>query len=184
MVDSGIREVPAIHWDSPSSSDRVAPGGRICERARQALSGDTVAAGQLEGLEIPGGISMEARAAAMSSSIFLPDRIRRWRNRTESSERSNDLPRSATKSRKRGSKADMGTERLVSNLEQDTQSDSNGAMALAGSIDRMRSLLDDDNRFGCMPYLPNSIAGTDKDRHQRLEVVVRSMSRMVVIVLC
>lgn len=113
-------------------------------------------------------LELEKLAAKMGKSL-LPS--------AESSERGSDLPLqrldstgsgSAKKSRRRGSKADVDTERLVSNLEQETQSVSKGIMALAGSIERMRSLLDDDNMFGCMTYFSNIIAGTGEARHERL----------------
>mmetsp|Transcript_3338 Transcript_3338/g.8503 ORF Transcript_3338/g.8503 Transcript_3338/m.8503 type:complete len:897 (+) Transcript_3338:122-2812(+) len=81
-----------------------------------------------------------------------------------------ELSGASRKSKKtRAHKADMDTERLISNLEQETQHVSKGIMALAGSIERMRSLLDDDNMFGCMTYFSNILAGTGEARHQRLE---------------
>lgn len=71
------------------------------------------------------------------------------------------------KSRKRITKADMDTERLVSNLEQETQHVSKGIMALAGSIERMRSLLNED--YGCMTFFSNILAaGTGEAKHIKL----------------
>ena len=72
------------------------------------------------------------------------------------------------KSRKRSSKADMDTERLISNLEQETQHVSKGIIALAGSIERMRSLLNED--YGCMTYFSNILAAssTGEAKHQKL----------------
>ncbi|KAL3757933.1 hypothetical protein ACHAWU_002853 [Discostella pseudostelligera] len=76
---------------------------------------------------------------------------------------------SLSKSKKpRGSKADVDTERLISNLEQETQHVSKGIMALAGDIERMRSLLNDDNAFGCLAYFSNILPRTGEARHQRL----------------
>lgn len=76
---------------------------------------------------------------------------------------------SLSKSKKpRGSKADVDTERLISNLEQETQHVSMGIMALAGDIERMRSLLNDDNAFGCLAYFSNILPRTGEARHQRL----------------
>lgn len=68
-------------------------------------------------------------------------------------------------------KADADTERLISNLEHETQHVSKGIMTLAGSIERMRSLMDEDNAFNCMAYFSNVLAGTvrhQEARHQRL----------------
>ena len=76
----------------------------------------------------------------------------------------------AYRKKKTRSKADMDTERLISNLEQETQSVSKGIMALSGSIERMRSLLNEENMFGCVAYFSNVLAaatGTEA-RHQRL----------------
>ena len=61
------------------------------------------------------------------------------------------------KSKRTRSKADMDTERLVSNLEQETQAVSKGIMALSGSIERMRLLLGEDNMFGCVAYFSNTV---------------------------
>jgi len=80
----------------------------------------------------------------------------------------------AKKSKKNRSKADLDTERLISNLEQETQSVSRGIMQLSSSIERMRSLLGEDS-FGCVAYFSNIVAaqvsqlqGTGEARHQRL----------------
>lgn len=80
----------------------------------------------------------------------------------------------AKKSKKNRSKADMDTERLISNLEHETQSVSKGIMQLSSSIERMRSLLGEDS-FGCVAYFSNIVAaqvsqlqGTGEARHQRL----------------
>jgi len=73
--------------------------------------------------------------------------------------------------RGRASKADMDTERLISNLEQETQSVSKGIMALVSSIERMRILLDEGNAFNCMAFFSNQLGlaiGTGEARHQRL----------------
>ena len=75
----------------------------------------------------------------------------------------------ARKSKKsRAAKADMDTERLITNLEQETQQVSKGIMALAGSVERMRSLLGDENMFGCMTYLSNILAGPGEAKHHQL----------------
>ena len=78
---------------------------------------------------------------------------------------------SAKKARRgRANKADLDTERLISNLEQETQHVSKGIMALVSSIERMRLLLDEDNPFNCMAFLSNQFGlaiGTEA-RHQRL----------------
>ena len=80
----------------------------------------------------------------------------------------------AKKSKKNRSKADMDTERLISNLEHETQSVSKGIMQLSSSIERMRSLLGEDS-FGCVAYFSNIVTaqvsqlqGTGEARHQRL----------------
>ncbi|KAL7459781.1 hypothetical protein ACHAWC_011518 [Mediolabrus comicus] len=89
----------------------------------------------------------------------------------ESNERS-DSNGSAKKGRRgRASKADVDTERLVSNLEQETQHVSKGIMALVSSIERMRMLLDEDNSFNCMAFLSQlGVAiGTGEAKHQRLD---------------
>jgi len=73
--------------------------------------------------------------------------------------------------RGRASKADMDTERLISNLEQETQSVSKGIMSLVSSIERMRILLDEGNAFNCMAFFSNQLGlaiGTGEARHQRL----------------
>lgn len=89
----------------------------------------------------------------------------------EANERS-DSNGSAKKGRRaRASKADVDTERLVSNLEQETQHVSKGIMALVSSIERMRMLLDEDNSFNCMAFLSQlGVAiGTGEAKHQRLD---------------
>ena len=73
--------------------------------------------------------------------------------------------------RGRAAKADIDTERLISNLEHETQSVSKGIMALVSSIERMRVLLDEDNTFNCMAFFSNHLGlsiGTGEARHQRL----------------
>ncbi|KAL3792270.1 hypothetical protein ACHAW5_001096 [Stephanodiscus triporus] len=87
-------------------------------------------------------------------------------NVTEASEINGSFPRKSKKSR--SSKADVDTERLISILEQETQHVSKGIMALAVDIERMRSLLNDENIFGCMSYFTNILSGTGEARHQRL----------------
>ena len=89
----------------------------------------------------------------------------------EANERS-DSNGSAKKGRRgRASKADVDTERLVSNLEQETQHVSKGIMALVSSIERMRMLLDEDNSFNCMAFLSQlGVAiGAGEAKHQRLD---------------
>lgn len=76
-----------------------------------------------------------------------------------------DIPMKPKKSR---SKTDVDTERLLSNLEHETQHVSKKIMALAGDIERMRSLLNDENMFSCMSYFSNILAGTGEAKHQRL----------------
>jgi myosin heavy subunit len=87
-------------------------------------------------------------------------------NGPEASDINGELYSRSKKSR--SSRADVDTERLISNLEQETQHISKGIMALAGNIDRMRSLLNDENMFGCMSYFSNILGGTGEARHQRL----------------
>jgi len=77
-----------------------------------------------------------------------------------------DIPMKPKKSRT--SKTDVDTERLLSNLEHETQHVSKKIMALAGDIERMRSLLNDENMFSCMSYFSNILAGTGEAKHQRL----------------
>ncbi len=83
---------------------------------------------------------------------------------TEASEINGSLQKSK---KTRASKSDLDTERLISNLEQETQHVSKGIMALAGDIERMRSLLNDDNAFGCLAYF-STILPRREARHQRL----------------
>lgn len=108
------------------------------------------------------------RLAAKTGKTLLPssesnEQVRDVLDRADSSG-SNGASRKSRKTR--ASKADMDAERLVSNLEQETQHVSKGIMALAGSIEKMRSLLSDD--FGCMTYFSNILAGTGEAQHQRL----------------
>jgi predicted nucleic acid-binding Zn-ribbon protein len=78
-----------------------------------------------------------------------------------------DIPMKPKKSR--ASKTDVDTERLLSNLENETQHVSKKIMALAGDIERMRSLLNDENSmFSCMSYFSNILTGTGEAKHQRL----------------
>lgn len=74
---------------------------------------------------------------------------------------SSDMNGIAKKSKKstRASKADLDTDHLLSNLEHETQHVSKGIMSLVGSIERMRSLLNEDNAFSCMNYFSHFIAG-------------------------
>ena len=85
---------------------------------------------------------------------------------------SHDTNGSTNKGRKntRAAKADSDTERLISNLEHETQTVSKGIMSLASNIERMRSLMDDDHTFNCMTYFSNVLAavGHQEARHQRL----------------
>ena len=87
-------------------------------------------------------------------------------NGTEAADNNGATPRKPKKSRP--SKTDLDTERLIDNLEQETQHVSKGIMALAADIERMRSLLNDENMFGCMSYFSNILGGTGEARHQRL----------------
>lgn len=87
-------------------------------------------------------------------------------NGTEAADNNGATPRKSKKSR--SSKTDVDTERLIDNLEQETQHVSKGIMALAADIERMRSLLNDENMFGCMSYFSNMLGGTGEARHQRL----------------
>jgi chromosome segregation ATPase len=71
----------------------------------------------------------------------------------------------------RAAKADNDTERLISNLEHETQHVSKGIMSLAGSIERMRSLINEDLSFNCMAYFSNVLAAATRQqeaRHHRL----------------
>lgn len=78
-----------------------------------------------------------------------------------------EINRLKKSTRKRASKVDMDTERLITNLEQETQHVSKGIIALAGSIERMRSLLSED--YGCISYFSNIFAsGTGDAKHQIL----------------
>lgn len=80
-----------------------------------------------------------------------------------------DINGSLQKSKKsRATKSDVDTERLISNLEQETQHVSKGIMSLAGDIERMRTLLNDDNAFGCLSYFSNILPRAGEARHQRL----------------
>ena len=86
-------------------------------------------------------------------------------------ERSESIGSGKKARRGRAAKADMDTERLISNLEQETQSVSKGIMALVSSIERMRILLDEDNTFNCMAFFSNHLGltiGAGEARHQRL----------------
>lgn len=74
-----------------------------------------------------------------------------------------DIPLKLKKSR-----ADVDTERSLSNLEHETQHVSKKIMALAGDIERMRSLLNDETMFSCMSYFSSILAGTGETKHQRL----------------
>jgi len=87
-------------------------------------------------------------------------------NGIEAADNNGATPRKSKKSR--SSKIDVDTDRLIYNLEQETQHVSKGIMALAADIERMRSLLNDDNMFGCMSYFSNILGGTGEARHQRL----------------
>lgn len=77
-----------------------------------------------------------------------------------------DIPMKPKKSR--ASKTDVDTERLLSNLEHETQHVSKKIMALAGDIERMRWLLNEETMFSCMSYFSNILAGTGEAKHQRL----------------
>ncbi|EJK63293.1 hypothetical protein THAOC_16058 [Thalassiosira oceanica] len=72
----------------------------------------------------------------------------------------------------RAAKADMDTERLIANLEQETQQVSKGIMALSASIERLRGLLIDEHPFGCLNYFSNIVAaaaGAGEARHSILD---------------
>merc|ERR1712032_1291449 len=60
--------------------------------------------------------------------------------------------------RKSKKSRNMDTERLLSNLEQETQHVSKGIMALAGRIECMKSLLNEESMFSCMSYFSNILA--------------------------
>lgn len=111
------------------------------------------------------------RLAAKTGKAFLPSAEKSVIARDESSNDSdaaeiNDIPLKPKKSR--SSKSDLDTERLISNLEQETQHVSRGIMSLAGDIERMRSLLNDDSMFSCMSYFSNILAGPGEAKHQIL----------------
>jgi len=111
-------------------------------------------------------MELERLAAKMGKTLGPSEENELVRAASEGTETS-EINGSSRKSRKsRGSKADLDTERLVSNLEQETQHVSKGIMALSGSIERMRSLLDED--IGCMTFLSNVLAGAGEARHERL----------------
>ncbi len=115
---------------------------------------------ELERLAIKTGKALQP--SAESSDKFRNETT----NGPEASDVNGELNSRLKKSR--SSRADVDTERLISNLEQETQHISKGIMALAGNIDRMRSLLNDENMFGCMSYFSNILGGTGEARHQRL----------------
>lgn len=117
---------------------------------------------ELDRLSLKLGKSLMPQSQTTSSE---PSKIEESNERTDSNG-------SAKKGRRgRASKADVDTERLVSNLEQETQHVSKGIMALVNSIERMRMLLDEDNSFNCMAFLSQlGVAiGTGEAKHQRLD---------------
>ena len=72
----------------------------------------------------------------------------------------------------RAAKADLDAERLIANLEQETQQVSKGIMALSASIERLRGLLLDEHPFGCLNYFSNIVAaaaGAGEARHTILD---------------
>ncbi|KAL3797319.1 hypothetical protein ACHAWO_005478 [Cyclotella atomus] len=114
-------------------------------------------------------IELERLAAKLGKSLSLPPKD----CDAESSDNvdSEDVNGSSKKSKRtRGAKADTDTERLISALENETQHVSKGIMSLAGSIERMRTLMDEDHAFNCMAYFSNVLAavGHQEARHQRL----------------
>ncbi|KAL7433947.1 hypothetical protein ACHAXH_003719 [Discostella pseudostelligera] len=109
------------------------------------------------------------RLAAKTGKSLQPSTEPGGNSSTTGGTEATEINGSLQKSKKpRGSKADVDTERLISNLEQETQHVSKGIMALAGDIERMRSLLNDDNAFGCLAYFSNILPRTGEARHQRL----------------
>ncbi len=86
----------------------------------------------------------------------------------ESSDVINGSAKKTKKNASRATKADMDTERLISNLEHETQHVSKKIMSLVGSIERMRSLLDEDHAFSCMNYFAHFLAAQGEPKHQRL----------------
>lgn len=76
----------------------------------------------------------------------------------------------SSKKGKRNARADTDTERLITNLESETKHVSKGIMTLARSIERMKTLMNEDNTLNCMAYF-SSILGAvhhQEARHQRL----------------
>ncbi|KAL7533625.1 hypothetical protein ACHAWF_004568 [Thalassiosira exigua] len=109
------------------------------------------------------------RLAAKMGKALLPSSESGEPVNAISGEATSEINGASKKSRRtRAAKADFDTDRLISNLEQETQHVSKGIMALAGSIERMRSLLSEESMFGCMTYLTNIIAGSGEVKHQRL----------------
>eukprot|EP00970_Alexandrium_tamarense_P006519 scaffold1112_cov195-Alexandrium_tamarense.AAC.6 len=84
---------------------------------------------------------------------------------------SSEINGTEKRSKKRATKSDNDTERLISNLDQETQLVSKKIMLLVGSIERMRTLLNEDNTFNCMSYFTQILAATGQSeaRHTRLE---------------
>ena len=107
------------------------------------------------------------RLAAKTGKTLLPSSEEHERDPVLERADSSEINGSRKSRKSRASKADIDTERLVSNLEQETQHVSKGIMALAGSIERMRTLLNED--YGCMTYFSNILAaGNGEARHQKL----------------
>jgi len=77
---------------------------------------------------------------------------------------------SSSKKGKRNARADTDTERLITNLENETQHVSKGIMTLARSIERMKTLMDEDNTLNCMAIFSSIIGAVhhQEARHQRL----------------
>ena len=119
-------------------------------------------------------LELERLASKLGKTLSLPPQNAEQPSAGEPSSNvnSHDANGSAKKGRKstRAAKADTDTERLISNLEHETQTVSKGIMSLASSIERMRSLMDEDHTFNCMAYFSNVLAavGHQEARHQRL----------------
>jgi chromosome segregation ATPase len=120
-------------------------------------------------------VELERLATKLGKNLSLPRQEGDHPTSGESPANTDSQDQDANGSKKgkrnaRASKADTDTERLISNLEHETQHVSKGIMSLAGSIERLRSLMDEDHTFNCMAYFSNVLAavGHHEARHQRL----------------
>ena len=83
---------------------------------------------------------------------------------------------SSSKKGKRNARADTDTERLITNLENETQHVSKGIMTLARSIERMKTLMDAGSHLKkTKPKWEHSIA-TDQPQHYQSHVVELPLS--------